>query len=266
MSKFFSRLYIFLLYAFLYAPILVLVIFSFNEGKTRGVWQGFSLRWYSGLFQNSEILGALYNTLLIALLATLCSTVIGTLGALGIHAWRQGSRRFILACNQIPVLNPDIVMAVGLMVLYRGLGLDFGFLTLLLSHVAFTVPYVLLSVLPKLRQMPQSLPEAAMDLGASPSQTLFRVVLPYIRTGILSGALIAFTLSIDDFVLSFFTTGNGVETVSTLVYAMAKRGINPEINALSTLMFAAMLILMLLMNLRAERAAKNLERRQKEEL
>lgn len=248
MNKWFKRLYVFLAYGFLYVPILVLIVFSFNEGRTRGAWDGFSLKWYAALLENDDILSALKNTLTIAAVATAVSTVIGTLGAIAIYEYRCSKRRIILAINQIPVINPDIVTAVGFMVLYRAMNLNFGYLSLVLSHIGFTVPYVVMSVLPKLRQMPRVLPEAAMDLGATPMQTLRLVILPHIKTGIISGALMAFTLSIDDFVISFFTTGNGVETVSTMVYSMARRGINPEINALSTLMFGAMLILLILIN------------------
>lgn len=249
MSKFWKRFYMGLVFAFLYAPIAVLLVFSFNEGKTRGSWDGFSLVWYQTLLKDEAVLSAVGNTFFVAIISTLAATVIGTLGAIGIAQFRQKNQQRILASNQIPVVNPDIVMAVGLMVLFRTLQLDFGMITLLLAHIAFTVPYVVLSVLPKLKQMPQALPEAAMDLGATPAQTLWRVIIPQIRPGIVSGALIAFTLSIDDFVISFFTTGNGVETVSTIVYSMARRGINPEINALSTIMFAVMLVLLIIPNL-----------------
>lgn len=255
MSKFWSRFYLALVFAFLYAPIAVLIIFSFNEGKTRGSWDGFSLIWYETLLQDEEVLTAVRNTFLIAIGSTAASTVIGTLGAIGLTQYRPRIRQRFLALNQIPVVNPDIVMAVGLMVLFRTLELDFGLLTLLLAHIAFTVPYVVLSVLPKLKQMPKALPEAAMDLGATPAQTLWRVIIPQIRPGILSGALIAFTLSIDDFVISFFTTGNGVDTVSTIVYSMARRGINPEINALSTIMFAVLLLLLILTNVGTKKEA-----------
>ncbi len=250
MSKFFKRLYLFLIYAFLYAPIIVLVVFSFNEGKTRGSWDGFSLKWYESLFTNDEIMSALQTTLSVAVIATVAATIIGTLGAIGIYEFKYRPRKFILSLNQVPVINPDIVTAISLMVLYRLLSLDFSYVTLVLSHIGFTVPYVILSVLPKLKQMPRALPEAAMDLGATPMKTLRLVILPYIKTGVISGALMAFTLSIDDFVISFFTTGNGVETVSTMVYSMARRWINPEINALSTLMFAVMLLLLVIMNIK----------------
>ncbi len=252
MAKFWKRVYLVLIYAFLYAPIVVLIVFSFNEGKTRGSWDGFSLIWYRLLIEDVEILSAVKNTFFVATVSTLVSTVIGSLGAIGISQYRKNLKSTLLAVNQVPVMNPDIVIAVGLMVLYRTLGLDFGLLSLILSHIAFTVPYVVLSVLPKLKQMPKTLPEAAMDLGATPTETLLKVIIPYIKPGIFSGALMAFTLSVDDFVISFFTTGNGVETISTLVFSMARRGINPEINALSALIFGTMLLLMLIMNLKTK--------------
>lgn len=253
MAKFWQRCYLFAVFAFLYAPIVVLIVFSFNEGKTRGSWDGFSLIWYEALFQDEEVLSAVRNTFTVAIVTTAVSTTVGTLGAIGLSQYLFKTRRRILALNQVPIINPDIVMAVGLMVLYRSLNLDFGLLTLTLAHIAFTVPYVVLSVLPKLKQMPAALPEAAMDLGATPWQTLWRVVIPQIRPGIITGALIAFTLSIDDFVISFFTTGNGVETVSTMVFSMARRGINPVINALSTLMFVMMLGLLVITYLKTDR-------------
>lgn len=253
MAKFWQRCYLFAVFAFLYAPIVVLIVFSFNEGKTRGSWDGFSLVWYEALFQDEEVLSAVRNTFTVAIVTTAVSTTVGTLGAIGLSQYLFKTRRRILALNQVPIINPDIVMAVGLMVLYRSLNLDFGLLTLTLAHIAFTVPYVVLSVLPKLKQMPAALPEAAMDLGATPWQTLWRVVIPQIRPGIITGALIAFTLSIDDFVISFFTTGNGVETVSTMVFSMARRGINPVINALSTLMFVMMLGLLVITYLKTDR-------------
>ena len=253
MSKFLKRLYLALVFIFLYAPVIVLVVFSFNEGRTRGSWDGFSLVWYRTLLEDEAVLNAVRNTFFTAIVSTAVSTVIGTLGAIGISQMKMGPRRHLLALNKIPVVNPDIVMAVGLMVLFRTLEMDFGLVTLVLSHIAITVPYVVLSVLPKLRQMPSALPEAAMDLGATPAQAIFKVVIPQIRPGIITGALIAFTLSIDDFVISFFTTGNGVETVSTMVYSMARRGINPEINALSAIMFGIMLLLLVITNLKTER-------------
>lgn len=255
MSKIMKRLYLVLIFAFLYAPIIVLIVFSFNEGKTRGNWEGFSLAWYKLLMQDQEVLSAVKNTFLVATVTTIVSTFIGTLGAIGISLYRHKTRQLTLAMNQVNVINPDIVIAIGLMVVYRTIRLEPGLLTLILAHVGFTVPYVVLSVMPKIRQMSRSLPEAAMDLGATPAQTFWRVIIPQLKPGIISGALIAFTLSVDDFVISFFNVGNGVETISTIVYSMARRGINPVINALSTLMFVTILILMIIMNLKTEKEA-----------
>lgn len=248
MNKFWSRLYLVLVFLFLYAPILVLVIFSFNKGETRGMWEGFTLKWYKMLMEDSDILSSVKNTFIVAIISTIVSTIIGTIGAIGISGYSEKFKKLILTINEVPVINPDIVLAVGVMVLFRVLNLEFGLFTLILSHIAFTTPYVVLSVLPKLKQMPNSIVEAALDLGANPRQTLFKIVLPYIKTGIVSGALVAFTLSIDDFVISFFSTGNGVETISTSVFSMARLGINPVINALSTVLFLVMLVMMLLMN------------------
>ena len=235
------------MYLFLYAPIISLAVFSFNDAKSMAKWSGFSLRWYQELFQNERILDALYYTILIALLAAAISTIVGTITAIGIHKMRQGKVR------GLPVLNPDIVTGVALMSLYVFIKLEFGFTTMLLSHIVFDIPYVILSVLPKLKQLPANIEDAAMDLGATPWYALRKVVLPQIKPGIISGMLIAFTMSIDDFVISFFTTGNGVTNLAIEVYSMTRRGLTPEINALSTLMFVAVLILLLLSNLAANK-------------
>ncbi len=257
MNKFIRKFYIFLMYSFLYLPILVLIIFSFNEGKILGKWESFSLIWYKQLFSDKEILSAVYNTFLVAIISTFFATVIGSLGAIGISRYRSDIKAIFMNINQIPVLNPDIIIAVCLMALYRSFDFSFGIITLILSHIAFTVPYVVLSVLPKLKQMPDELAEAAMDLGATPTETLVKVIFPYIKPGIISGALMAFTLSLDDFVISFFTTGNGVETISTLVFSMVRRGINPKINALSALLFLVVLLLMIITNFRSNKEGKN---------
>ena len=238
------------MYLFLYAPIISLAVFSFNDAKSMAKWSGFSLRWYQELFQNERILDALYYTIIIALLAAAISTIVGTITAIGIHKMRQGKvRGLLLNINYLPVLNPDIVTGVALMSLYVFIKLEFGFTTMLLSHIVFDIPYVILSVLPKLKQLPANIEDAAMDLGATPWYALRKVVLPQIKPGIISGMLIAFTMSIDDFVISFFTTGNGVTNLAIEVYSMTRRGLTPEINALSTLMFVAVLILLLLSNL-----------------
>jgi len=243
-----KRLYTFLIFLFLYAPIIVLIVFSFNNSRSRGVWSGFTIKWYIELFKNEEILMALYYTLIIAILSSVLSTIIGTFAAIGIYGMPGISKKIVLNLNYLPVLNPDIVTAVSLMTLFRFMNLEFGFITMLLSHITFSIPYVILSVLPKLRQMNKHLAEAAMDLGATPFYALRKVVIPEIMPGIVSGALIAFTLSIDDFVISFFNKGAGVTNLSITIFSMARRGINPVINALSTLMFIGLFILLLIIN------------------
>lgn len=248
-----KRLYTFLIFLFLYAPIIVLIIFSFNNSKSRGVWNGFTLKWYIELFQDREVLKALYNTILIAVSTSIISTIIGTIAALGIYNMQGFSKKLVLNLNYLPVLNPDIVTAVSLMTLYRLFKFEFGLLTMLLSHITFCLPYVILSILPKLKQMNKHIAEAAMDLGATPFYAFRKVIIPEIMPGIITGALMAFTLSIDDFVISFFNTGHGVSNLSITIFAMARRGINPVINALSTLMFISMLILLLIINKRSEK-------------
>jgi len=243
-------------YVFLYAPIISLAVFSFNDSKSMAKWNGFSLRWYQELLQNERILDALYYTIFIAVVASVIATIVGTITAIGIHKIRQGKvRGLLLNINYLPVLNPDIVTGVALMSLFVFIRLEFGFTTMLLAHIVFDIPYVILSVLPKLKQLPANIEDAAMDLGATPWYTLRKVVLPQIKPGIISGLLIAFTMSIDDFVISFFTTGNGVTNLAIEVYSMTRRGLTPEINALSTLMFAAVLILLLLSNITANKKA-----------
>lgn len=256
-KKSLERLYTIAIFLFLYAPIIILIIFSFNNSRSRGVWSGFTLKWYIELFKDQEILKALYNTVLIAVLAAIISTVIGTLAAIGIHDIKGIGKGIFLNLNYLPVLNPDIVTAVSLMALFRFLNMEFGLVTMLLSHIVFCIPYVILSVLPKLKQMNVHLAEAAMDLGATPFYTLRKVIIPEIMPGIITGALMAFTLSIDDFVISFFNTGNGVSNLSITIFAMSRKGINPTINALSTLMFISMIVLLLIIN---KRSSKNLER------
>lgn len=213
------------------------------------VWNGFTLDWYYTLFQNERMISALYYTLLVAILATLISTFIGTIAAIGIHKTRNNKKRdLLLNINYLPVLNPDIVTGVSLMTLFVFLNVNFGMTTMLLSHLVFDIPYVILSVLPKLKQLPANIEDAALDLGATPWYALRKIVLPQIKPGIISGALMAFTMSIDDFVISFFTTGNGVTNLSIEIYSMTRRGLTPEINALSTLMFVVVLALLITSN------------------
>ncbi|MDR0880628.1 MAG: ABC transporter permease [Clostridioides sp.] len=233
---------------FLYAPILALVLFSFNDSRYMANWNGFTLKWYQQLFQNSDIMTALYYTVTVAVLASVISTVIGTISAIGIVKMKKTPKKLILNINYIPILNTEIVTAVALMSLFIFFKLQFGFLTMLLAHITFCIPYVILSVLPKLKQLPENIEDAALDLGATPMYALRKIILPQITPGIVSGFLIAFTMSIDDFVISFFNTGNGVTNLSIVIYGMAKRGIKPEINALSTLMFTVVLVLLILSN------------------
>ncbi|SHJ87715.1 spermidine/putrescine transport system permease protein [Anaerobranca californiensis DSM 14826] len=244
-----KRIYLFLIYLFLYAPILVLVIFSFNDSRSRTSWEGFTLRWYRELFSNQQILLSLRYTLIIAVLAATISTIMGTLAAIGIYKMKYLERQIVLNLNYLPVLNPDILTGLSLMLLFIFFKIPLGFITLLLAHITFCIPYVILSVLPKLKQLPANTLEAAMDLGAEPFYAIRKVILPQITPGIITGALIAFSLSIDDFVISFFTTGQGVSNLSITIFSMARRGINPTINALSTLLFFSVLILLVLINL-----------------
>ncbi len=250
-----KKVYLALMLLFMYAPIIVLIVFSFNSSKSRGYWGGFTFDWYYQLFNDTKIMSALYNTLLIAFLASLIATVIGTFAAIGINNFKKSTRRIVMNVTNIPVLNPDIVTGVSLMILYisvfkfLGFG-SLGFTTLLISHISFCIPYVILSVLPKLRSLNKNLYEAALDLGAHPLYAFFKVILPEIMPGIVTGFILSLTLSIDDFVISFFTTGSGVSNLSVTVFSMARRGVNPKINALSTLMFIVVLILLYIINKR----------------
>ncbi|MDR1665102.1 MAG: ABC transporter permease [Clostridiales bacterium] len=246
---------------FMYAPIIVLMIFSFNASKSRARWGGFTLDWYAELFQDPGIMKALSNTLLIAVFSALAATVIGTLAAIGIELLGSRLKSAVMSVTNLPVMNPDIVTGVSLMILFiffirlaGGGGLGFG--TLLLSHIIFNVPYVILSVIPKLRRLDGNLYEAAQDLGAPPMKAFLKVVLPEIMPGVVTGMMLAFTLSVDDFVISFFTTGSGVSNLSILIFSMARRGVNPKINALSTLIFLVVLVLLYLINRRDTRNQK----------
>lgn len=248
MRKIIDKFYLVLIFIFLYAPIVTLMVFSFNNSKLKGKWAGFTLKWYKNLFSDPVILEALKNTLIVALIATVVATVLGTMAAIGINELRGFKKSVLLDVNYLPVLNPDIVTAVSLMGLFGFLNLKFGLLTMTISHIVFCTPYVILSVLPKLGQMDKNTVEAALDLGAKPAQVVTKVIIPQIKPGIITGALMAFTLSLDDFVVSYFNTGHGVSNLSITIYSMARKGINPSINAMSTIMFIALLILLLIIN------------------
>lgn len=247
-ENFIKRFYLAIIFIFLYAPIVTLIVFSFNDSKSMGSWHGFTLKWYGELFQNDSLMEALYYTILIALIASIIATIIGTITAIGIHNMRGKRKSLLLSVNNLPIINPDIVTGIALMSLFIFFKFTFGFNTMLLAHISFDIPYVILSVLPKLRQLPDNTIEAAMDLGATPLYALRKVVIPQIKPGIFAGFLMALTMSIDDFVISFFTTGPGVTNLSIEIYSMARRGIKPEINALSTIMFVVVLSLLLIVN------------------
>jgi spermidine/putrescine transport system permease protein len=243
-----KRGYITLMFIFLYAPIVVLALYSFNSSRSRGSWDGFTFNWYLAMFQDRQILTSLYYSLLIGLIASITATVIGTAAAFGINNMKPLPEATIMNLTYIPVLNPDIVTGISFMLLFIFLHFRLGFITLLLSHITFNIPYVILSVLPRVKQLDKSLYEAALDLGATPGQVFHKVVLPEIMPGVMTGLLLSFTLSLDDFVVSFFTTGSGVSNLSIMIYSMARRGINPKINALSTMMFVGVLILLIIVN------------------
>ena len=254
-----------LVFAFLYLPIAVLIVFSFNDSKSRTVWSGFSLHWYEELFQDEEILSAFSTTLTVSVLAALIATVLGTAAAIGFHAMKRRLRHLLMTINNIPMTNADIITGVSLMLLFvftgNLLGFSLGFGTLLVAHITFNIPYVVLAVLPKLRQLNPNLGEAAMDLGATPWQAFWKVLMPELRPGILNGLLIAFTLSIDDFVISYFTAGSEVATLAMQIYAMTRKRISPEVNALSTILFVTVLTLLLIVNFREMHQSKQAEKR-----
>lgn len=249
-----SRLFMALVFLFLYAPIFVLIVFSFNSSKSRAVWTGFSLDWYRELFQDSEILRALSTTLSVSVLAALIATVAGTFAAIGFYNMRKRWSRPLLTINNIPVINADIATGVSLCLLFVAAGgilhFDLGYVTLLIAHITFNIPYVIMSIMPKLYQMDKNLIDAAQDLGCTWMQAFYKVVIPEIMPGIINGLLIAFTMSIDDFVISYFTAGSKVQTLSMTIYAMTRKRISPEINAVSTLLFVTVLLLLAIVNIR----------------
>ncbi len=247
-SDILKKIYIGLIFIFLYTPIITLIVLSFNSSKTRAKWGGFTLKWYGSLFTNRDIMEALYTTLLIALLSSAIATVIGVLTCLGLNMMKSASRSVILGVTNIPMLNADIVTGISLMLLFLSFGIRFGFGTILLSHITFNIPYVILSVMPRIKNLNKPVYEAALDLGASPVYAFFKVVLPELAPGILSGFLLAFTMSLDDFIITHFTKGAGIDTLSTKIYTEVKKGIKPEMYALSTIIFVTVLILLILVN------------------
>ena len=250
MMKFIKRFYLFIILLFLDVPIVVLIVQSFNAGKSRAKWEGFSFRWYQELFNGPAIMQALFVTISIAILAAIVSTILGTLAAIGIHSMKKGWANAILNVSYLPMTMPDIVTGISLMLLFLFTKVERGFVTMVMAHITFNTPYVILSVMPKLKQMNKHSYEAALDLGASPTYALFRVIIPQCKQGIITGAMLAFTLSLDDFTISYFTTSPLVQNLSTLIYSATRTGIDPTLNALSALMFVALLVLLLIVNRR----------------
>ena len=251
MKKTLKGVYLSLMLIFLYAPIVVMIVYSFNASKTRARWGGFSLRWYEELFRSRQIMDALSTTVSIAVFAALVATVLGTLAAIDIHAMKSKPAKVLINISYLPMTMPDIVTGVSLMLLFVFSRFPLGYWSMLMAHITFDTPYVLFSVLPKLKQMNVNLYEAALDLGCTPMQAVRKVILPQIMPGVFTGALLAFTMSLDDFVISYFTTATE-SNLSILVYSMARRGIKPTINALSALMFVVVLVLLLLINRRSK--------------
>lgn len=261
MKKFFAQAYVWILLVILYAPILIIAIYSFTEAKVLGNWTGFSFNLYRNVFSgglNNSLVRAIENTLSIGLISAFLSTILGTISAIGIHNLRGRKRKVMTFLNDIPMLNPDIITGISLFVLFVALGISQGYMTVVLAHVSFCTPYVILSIMPKLRQLPANTYEAALDLGATPSQAMRKVIVPQIRPGMISGFILAFTLSIDDFAVTLFTKGNGgLETLSTYIYADARKGgLTPEIRPIMTLIFIAVLILLIIINFRSIKSTK----------
>ena len=256
MKNFAKRFYLFLIVLFLYLPIFVLILSSFNDSKILGKWNGFTLEWYKQLFENASIMNALRTTIILALMASIIATVLGTLACMTILKMKKSTRTIILSITNIPMLNAEIVTALAFMLLFVGLSVSLSFSTVLIAHVTFCIPYVVLNVLPKVSQMDNNMYEAALDLGATPFQAFYKVTLPQIMPGILSGFLMSFTMSIDDFIITHFTRGSGIDTLSTKIYTEVRKGIKPEMYALSTLLFVTVFVLLFLVNYGPREKAK----------
>ena len=253
MKKALKAIYLALIVIFLYLPIGTLMVLSFNSGKSMNAWVGFSLDWYKEMFESEMIMDALGNTLTIAFWAAVISTIVGVLACLGLNAMKEKNRTFLMGLNNIPLLNADIVIGISLMLSFLLFGISLNYGTVLFAHITFCIPYVILSVMPKFRQLENHTYEAALDLGASPAYAFFKVVLPDIMPGVLSGFLLAFTMSVDDFVITHFTRGVGINTLSTLIYSQERVGIRPTLYALSTVIFVAVLIILIVVNIISNR-------------
>ncbi len=259
-SNIISKIYLGIILAFFYLPIIYVVFFSFNRSKSLTKFTGFSTRWYESMFHNRSIMEAIWYTVIIAVLATVISTFIGTITAIGLSKSKKVVKELVTQVNNLPMLNPEIVTAIGFMLLFSSLRIQTGFTTMLLAHIAFCIPYVILSVMPRLRRLDPNIAEAAMDLGCTPLQAMFKVIIPQIKGGIVAGALVAFSMSFDDFVISLFTTGPGVSNISIYVYSNVKR-VNPTINALSAIIVYVITAVLIIVNvvpvIRERRKKKN---------
>lgn len=249
MKRFIERFYVAIIFIFLYAPIVTLIVLSFNSSRTRAKWGGFTTHWYSELFKNDAIMQALYNTIFIAIISSVIATLIGTITCIALNNMKARPKNLLLGMNNIPMLNADIVTGISLMLLFISFGFRFGMQTILLAHITFNIPYIILNVMPKFRQLNPNTYEAALDLGASPVYAFFKVIFPDILPGILSGFLMAFTMSLDDFIITHFTKGAGVDTLSTKIYTEVRKGIKPEMYALSTIIFITVFVLLLIVNI-----------------
>ena len=248
MKKWVKNIYLILIVLFFYLPILYVVVFSFNDSRSLSSFTGFSLQWYEKMFSSRTMLESIYYTVLIAVIATVVATIFGTISAIGLSKQNKVIKELVKQVNNLPMLNPDIVTAISLMLFFSILSIKTGFFTLLLSHIIFCIPYVFLSVMPRLRSLDENTIEAALDLGCTPFQAIVKVIVPQILPGVLSGALVAFTMSFDDFVISYFTTGPGINNISTYVYSSVKR-INPSINALSTIIILVITVVITVVNI-----------------
>lgn len=256
-----SQVYVCLAIGFLYAPIAVLILFSFNDSKSRNTWAGFTWRWYIELFQDKAIMQALFVTLFIAAVSSVAATVLGTLAAIGIDKMNRKLRSTVMLFTYLPMINPEIITGVSLMLLFIYLKIEFGMSTLILAHITFNVPYVILNVLPKLRQMDRYTYDAALDLGCNPISAFFKVVIPEIMPGISAGFIMSLTYSMDDFVISYFVNGASVQTLPLLINGMVRRRLSPKINALSTIIFAVVLTILIVSNIVSAKKERSLRKK-----
>lgn len=260
-NRWLSSLYVWLVMVFLYAPIAVLIIFSFNDSKSRNTWTGFTLRWYEELFHDRVIIQSFIVMLVVAIVSSVIATVLGTLAAIGLNKMNKKLKSVVMTFTYLPMINPEIITGVALMLLFIYLKMEFGMQTLIVAHITFNVPYVILNVLPKLKQMDKNTYDAALDLGCSPFTAFTKVVIPEIMPGIVSGFLMALTYSMDDFVISYFVSGASIQTLPVAIYSMTRRRVSPKINALSTIMFAVVLLILVIYNVVSSRKGKPVRRK-----